>query len=347
MKFQVCYLPGALPETIHLAQLCEDLGYDCVWLPDQTFHRDPFVALAAVAGVTHRIQIGLGVTTPYARHPAQIARAIATIDELSGGRAILGLGAGNKKMFLDKLGLAQDRAAARIRETAIVTRRLLAGESVTWESPDLVLRDVKLEFPARADLPIYVASRAPLMLSVGGEVAEGVIAEALFTPGGIRYFLERIQQGAAAAGRNGAPMETVCWQVVNVSDDRDKAVEELRPWAAHIIGASSEDIVQRMGIAPEASAAIHAAYRDGGQNAAAKHVTAREVDAVAIVGDAGYCVEKVRAITAAGVTALTLLVRGSMVDKERILRQFAENVVPQIEDGSGSSSGRSAISDRR
>jgi 5,10-methylenetetrahydromethanopterin reductase len=347
MKFQVCYLPGALPETIRLAQVCEDMGYDCVWLPDQTFHRDPFVALAAVAGATRRIQIGLGVTTPYARHPAQIARAIATIDELSGGRAILGLGAGNKKMFLDKLGLPQDRAAARIRETAIVTRRLLAGESVTWESPDLVLRDVQLEFPARADLPIYVASRAPLMLSVGGEVADGVIAEALFTPGGIRYFLERIQQGAAAARRNGAPIETVCWQVVNVADDRARAVEELRPWAAHIIGASSEDIVQRMGIAPEASAAIHAAYRDGGQNAAAKHVTAREVDAVAIVGDAGYCVEKVRAITAAGVTALTLLVRGSRVDKERILRQFAEKVMPQIEDGSGSGSGRSAISDRR
>jgi len=340
MKFQACYLPGAMPETIRLAQVCEDLGYDCVWLPDQTFHRDPFVALAAIAQATRRIQIGLGVTTPYARHPVQIARAIATIDELSGGRAILGLGAGNKKMFLDKLGLPQDRAAARIRETAIVTRKLLAGESVTWESPDLILRDVQLEFPARASLPIYVASRAPLMLSVGGEVADGVIAEALFTPGGMRYFLERIQQGAMAAGRTGAPMETVCWQVVNVSDDRDKAVEELRPWAAHIIGASSEDIVQHMGIAPEASAAIHAAYRAGGQSAAAHHVTAREVDAVTIVGDAAHCAEKVRAIAAGGVTALTLLVRGSTADKERVLRQFAEQVMPQIEM-------EAAVGDRR
>lgn len=337
MKFQVCYLPGAMPETIRLAQVCEDLGYGCVWLPDQTFYRDPFVALAAIAQATRRIQIGLGVTTPYARHAAQVARAIATIDELSGGRAILGLGAGNKKMFLDKLGLPQDRAAARIRETAIVTRRLLAGESVTWESPDLILRDVQLEFPARAGLPIYVASRAPLMLSVGGEVADGVIAEALFTPGGIRYFLERVEQGAMAAGRNGAQIETVCWQVVNVSDDRDKAVEELRPWAAHIIGASSDDIVRRMGIASETSATIHSAYREGGQNAAAKYVTAREVDAVAIVGDAAHCAEKVRAIAAGGVTALTLLVRGSTADKERVLRQFAEQVMPQIErDGNGS-----------
>ena len=335
MKFQVCYLPGAMPETIHLAQVCEDLGYDCVWLPDQTFYRDPFVALAAIAQTTRRIQIGLGVTTPYARHAVQVARAIATIDELSGGRAILGLGAGNKKMFLDKLGLPQDRAAARIRETAIVTRRLFAGEAVTWESPDLILREVQLEFPARANLPIYIASRAPLMLSVGGEVADGVIAEALFTPDSIRYFLERVQQGALTAGRNGTPIETVCWQVVNVSDDRDKAVEELRPWAGHIIGASSEDIVQRLGITPEASAAIHSAYRAGGQNAAAKHVTAREVDAVAIVGGADHCAEKIKTIAAGGVTALTLLVRGSTADKERVLRQFAEQVMPQLGNGSG------------
>lgn len=320
-----------MPETIRLAQLCEDLGYDCVWLPDQTFHRDPFVALAAIAGATRRIQIGLGVTTPYARHPVQIARAIATIDELSGGRAILGLGAGNKKMFLDKLGLAQDRAAARVRETAIVTRRLLAGESVTWESPDLTLNDVKLEFPARAGLPIYIASRAPLMLSVGGEMADGVIAEALFTPGGIGYFLERVQQGVAAAGRDGARIDTVCWQVVNVADDRARGVESLRPWAAHIIGASSAEIAGRMGIAPEAIAAIHAAYIDGGQNAAARHVTEREVDAVAIVGDADHCAEKVRGIAAGGVSTISLLVRGTTADKEYTLRQFAKQVIPQIE----------------
>lgn len=324
MRFHVCYLPEALPEVVRLAQLCEDLGYDAIWLPDQTFHRDPFVALAAVAQATRRIQIGVGVTTPFARHPAQIARAIASVDELSAGRAILGLGAGNKKMFLDKLGVPQKRAAARVREAVLVVRKLLAGEVVTWESSDLVLRDVKLEFPARAGLPIYVASRAPLMLAVGGEVADGVIAEALFTPGGIRYFLGRVQHGAVAAGKDSAPIETVCWQVVDVTDDRAQGIEALRPWAAHIIGASSDKIAQRMGIVPDVRDAIHAAYRGGGQLAAAKYVTAREVDAVAIVGNAEHCAEKVRKIAAEGVSALTLLVRGTVADKERTLRRFAD-----------------------
>ncbi|HZQ06583.1 MAG TPA: LLM class flavin-dependent oxidoreductase [Anaerolineae bacterium] len=331
MKFQVCYLPGAIPETIRLAQLVEDLGYDCVWLPDQTFHRDPFVALAAIAGATQRIQLGLGVTTPYARHPVQIARAIATVDEMSEGRAILGLGAGNKKMFLDKLGMPQDRAAARIRETVSIIRKLLAGETVSWSSADLTLQDVKMEFPARADLPIYIASRAPLMLSVGGEVADGVIAEALFTPESIQYFLERVERGAREAERDSASIETVCWQVVQVTDDRERGVEGLRSWAAHIIGASSDEIVERLGIAPDVSAAIHAAYREGGQNAAAQYVGAREVDAVAIVGPPEHCAEKIQRIAAEGIGAVTLLVRGTTADKEDTLKRLAAQVLSQLE----------------
>jgi len=331
MKFQVCYLPGTMAETAQLAQLCEKLGYDAIWLPDQTFHRDPYLALAAAAQATERIQLGLGVTTPYARHPAQIARAIASLDELSGGRAILGLGAGNKKMFLDKLGLPQKRAAARVRETAIVIRKLLAGESVSWESPDLIMQDVQLEFPTRANLPIYIASRAPLMLAVGGEVADGVIAEALFTPGGIGYFVGRVQHGVTTAGRDIDPIDKVCWQVVDVTEDRAQGVEALRPWAAHIIGASSDEIVERLGIAPEVGDAIHAAYRNGGQQAAAEYVTEREVDAVTIVGDAQHCIEKIQGIVQEGIETITLLVRGSVANKERILQQFSEQVMPHIQ----------------
>lgn len=331
MRFHVCYLPGEMRETIRLAELSEELGYDALWLPDQTFHRDPFPALAAIARVTQRIKIGVGVTTPFARHPVQIARAIASVDELSSGRAMLGLGAGNKKMYLDKLGLSQKRAAARVREAADAIRKLLAGETVSMETPDLIMHDVKLEFPARDDLPIYVASRAPLMLAVGGEVADGVIAESLFTTGAIQYFLERLRHGAEAAGREAEQIDSVCWQVVDVVEDRAQGVEALRLWTAHIVGASNEEVAQRMGIEPEVHSAIQAAYRMDGQKAAAEHVTEREVDAVAIVGDAEHCAEKVRGIAAEGVASMTLLVRGTSADKERTLRQFAEKVMPQLE----------------
>jgi 5,10-methylenetetrahydromethanopterin reductase len=247
MRLQVCFLQETLPETVRLARLCEDLAYDLVWLPDQSFHRDPFVTLAMIGHQTSRIKVGLGVTNPYSRHPAQIARAIATVDEVSCGRAVLGLGAGNKKMFLDKLGIPQDRPAAKVRASVVAIRRLLGGECVNSEDANVTLREVELEFPARADIPIYVASRAPRMLAVAAEVADGVIAEALFTSGGIRYVRERIAVGAKAAGRSSECVDTVFWQIVDVTDDRAASLDMMRPFAAHIIGASSAEIVECRG----------------------------------------------------------------------------------------------------
>jgi 5,10-methylenetetrahydromethanopterin reductase len=327
MKLQVCFLQESLPETVRLATLCEDLDYDVVWLPDQSFHRDPFVTLAMIGHQTSRIKVGLGVTNPYSRHPAQIARAIATVDEVSCGRAVLGLGAGNKKMFLDKLGIPQDRPTAKVRASVLAIRRLLAGECVTSESPDLTLREVELEFPARAEIPIYVASRAPRMLALAAEVADGVIAEALFTPGGIRYVRERIAVGAEAAGRSCDSVDAVFWQIVDVTEDRAASLEMMRPFAAHIIGASSAEIVERMGIPAENSQAIREVYRTDGQCAAAAHVRDRDVDAVAIIGDVKRCTDRVHELAEEGVDTLALLVRGTPEDKERSLRLFAEKVV--------------------
>ncbi len=327
MKFQICFLPTGVPEAVRLAKLCEDLGYDMVWIPDQTFHRDPYILLSAIAQATQDIRIGLGVATPFSRHPVQIARAIATLDELSSGRVALGLGAGNKKMFLDKLGIPQKRAATLVRQSVEVIRRLLAGETVDWESPDLIMKGVKLDFPTRAELPIYIASRSPLMLSVGGEVADGVIAEALFKPGGVRYVREQIQKGAEKAGRDWNQVEYICWQVMDCSGDRKSGIEALRPWAAHIIGASGPEILQRLGIDPDRGHAIQSAYRDGGVEAAVEHISEKEVDAIAVVGDGKYCVEFVERIRDEGISSIAFLVRGSEMDKERSLRNFAKAVI--------------------
>lgn len=327
MTFQICFLPKGIPEAVHLAKLCEQLGYDLIWIPDQSFHHDPYIMLSAIAQETEAIRVGLGVTTPFSRHPVQIARAIASLDELSGGRAVLGLGAGNKRMFLDKLGIPQKRAAALVRQSVEVIRKLLAGETVEWESPDLILKDVRLEFPTQAEIPIHVASRSPLMLSVGGEVADGVIAEALFTAGGVRYVREQIQKGAGETGRDWKSVEHICWQVMDCTEDRVSGVETLRPWAAHIIGASRPEILSRLGIDPDRGYAIQSAYRAGGVEAAVEHVTEEEVDAIAVVGDGMHCMSFVERLRDEGVSSIAFLVRGSEADKERSLRGFAKTVI--------------------
>jgi 5,10-methylenetetrahydromethanopterin reductase len=327
MTFQICFLPKGIPEAVHLAKLCEELGYDLIWIPDQSFHHDPYILLSAIAQATQDIRIGLGVTTPYSRHPVQIARAIASLDELSGGRVVLGLGAGNKRMFLDKLGIPQKRAAALVRQSVEVIRKLLAGETVDWESPELTVKSVMLEFPTRAEVPIYIASRSPLMLSVGGQVADGIIAEALFTTGGIQYGREQIQKGAGEAGRDWKSVEHICWQVMDCTEDRESGIEALRPWAAHIIGASRPEILSRLGIDPERGYAIQSAYREGGVEGAVEHVSEEDVDAIAVVGDGMHCIRFVERLRDEGVSSIAFLVRGSEADKERSLRSFAKAVI--------------------
>jgi 5,10-methylenetetrahydromethanopterin reductase len=327
MRYQVCYLPNSLEEAIIIAKLVEELGYDAIWIPDQTFNRDPYVLLSAIAHVTERVGIGLGVTTPFSRHPVQIARAIGTLDELSEGRVILGLGAGNKRMFLDKLGIEQKGAASLMRQSVRCIRELLSGKVADWNSPELMLDHVQLEFPTRPEIPIFVASRSPLMLSVGGEVADGVIAEALFTSGGVQYVRERIQVGAEKAGRKWESVEHVCWQVLDVNDERDKAVEALKAWTAHIIGASNREFILRMGINEKVAEQIKSAYVDAGVTAAARYVGHDEVDSIAIAGDPGHCKKMVEQISSEGINTITFLVRGSLEDKERTLKGFAESIM--------------------
>ena len=112
---------------VELGRVSEELRYRCLWYTDLRFAHDCFVGLAAIAARTGRIRLGPGVVDPYSRHPSAIASAIATLDEMSGGRAILGLGVGGQG--LSQLGIEHRLPVAAIREAVQMIRRLLEGAS--------------------------------------------------------------------------------------------------------------------------------------------------------------------------------------------------------------------------
>src|SRR3990167_5632858 len=149
------YAPARLAE---LAALAEDTGYDDFWLADERFFREVYACLTLCALRTRRIRLGPGVTDPYSRHPALTAMAIATLDEISNRRAVLGIGAGVSGFR--ELGVDASRSAVAIREAVELIRRLLAGETVTVKGREISFTDGRLDFaPPRPDLPIYVASQ--------------------------------------------------------------------------------------------------------------------------------------------------------------------------------------------
>jgi 5,10-methylenetetrahydromethanopterin reductase len=151
---------GPVTLVAELARLAEDLGAARCFVYDEGLHtRDVYVALAAVAAATERVAIGPGITNPFVRHPGATASAIATVDELSGGRAFLGLGAGGA-LTLSPLAIERRRPVAAIEDMVAALRGLFAGERVD-RSGDTFAFDRATMGYGRADLEIVLAGRGP------------------------------------------------------------------------------------------------------------------------------------------------------------------------------------------
>jgi 5,10-methylenetetrahydromethanopterin reductase len=318
-------------DFIELIQYAENLGFDYAWVPDQTFYRDPFVILGILALSTKQIQLGIGVTNPYTRHPAMIARSIGTIDEMAPGRIHLGIGAGNNKELLRPLGFDGLHAGEKCREMVEVVRALLSGVKVEYKGQYFLVDGIKLDFSTNPNIPIYIAGRGPYVLQAAGEVADGAIVGGLCTASGISYAKDQIRIGSAKSGQGVRRMELVSWVTCIVTEDREKALEDLKPLVAHIIGGAPEIVLEAVGLDPTLVSKIKTVYHNQGIPQAAKHITKDCIDAFTIVGDAAECVRHIKELEKAGITQLSMLVpSGTMEQSKQNLQRFAQSVIPNL-----------------
>jgi 5,10-methylenetetrahydromethanopterin reductase len=318
---------------VELVLEAERLGFDYAWIPDQTFYRDPYVILTALALSTERIRLGLGVTNPFTRHPAMAGRAIASVEECAPGRVSLGVGAGNVRELLDPLGLEFDSPAARCREMVELVQRELAGSpnGAGFVGTHYRMDGARLQFTVDGRVPVYLAGRGPRVLEAAGQVADGVLIGGLCSPVGIAYALERVRAGAAARRRDLAGIDIASWVTVHVTDDRARELERLRPTVAHIVGGAPPTVLDAIGVPTELVDRLKADYRQGGGAGAAAHVTDELVDAFTIVGDAGLCVDRIRALEEAGATQLVCLMPpGDVEAHTALIRRLADAVLPAL-----------------
>jgi 5,10-methylenetetrahydromethanopterin reductase len=208
-----------LPELASLAATLETRGFEALWHANHAFERDVWVSLAHCAAHTRRIRLGAGVVDPLSRHPALTAAAAATLDEASGGRAVLGLGAGSSAYT--RLGFKRSAPRLRLAEAIQLTRALWAGETVQFEGRSVVAHGGPLRGAPRK-INIFVGTRGPAIYELAGELADGVLLSTAVTAPAIRWALERIAIGARRAGRD--PAEVEVWLRPDVSIAADEAL---------------------------------------------------------------------------------------------------------------------------
>jgi 5,10-methylenetetrahydromethanopterin reductase len=264
-------------EVADLAATAEDAGFGTVFASHHYFNRDPFVALTQAAVATASVRVGPGVVNPYETHPVTLAARVASLDEVSGGRAVFGVGAGDPSA-LAALGVDRERPLRRVLETVRVARRLWAGETVFHEGT-FVARDASLNFEP-SEIPTYVGAQGPGMLRMAGKHADGVLVNASH-PRDLSWAADRVAEGAAESGND---PEVVAYASVSVAEDDAAAREAARPPVAFIAAGAAPETLDRHGIPGADAAAVRDPLERGDLDSAFAAVTPAMLDAFCIAG---------------------------------------------------------------
>jgi 5,10-methylenetetrahydromethanopterin reductase len=322
------YSVGRLAE---LAGSIEAEGFDQLWYANHKLYRDLWVGMAVAAQATTRLELGTFVAEPYSQHPAQIAAAIATIDELSGGRAILGLGAGGANF--KELGAQRIRPAQALRESVEIARGLLRGERIAYRGQVFTADDVWLHLPARAKLPIVVASRGDRVLRTAGEVADGVMIATYATPEGLRHGRDMVDHGLASSGRTETDVQLMTRVDVAIDEDSRAARDAVRPMIAAMVMASYPDTAFLAHAGLEITPALEAMSRKKNEALAFSSgdlVPDEYVRQFAWVGAPTDVAEQIAAVVDSGFRTIVFLIQPMSVNPEPSLQRFAREVIPRV-----------------
>ena len=317
---------GPLGPALDWVARAEALGFDGVWAADsQSIFRDPFIALAAIAQRTSSIRLATGVTNPVTRHPAVLANAFATLDELSGGRATLGIGVGASTVRT----LGRDPARLADLEDVIRTiRELLAGRETDWKG-------TRISMPwSERSIPVVISSSGPRSLRLAGRVADGVLFQVGTHPDLVEWAISNVRDGAAEAGRDPDGVETLMRLGCVVSDDDAAAREAVKGYAAAAAVTVAFSIPRS--VVPEEIhgdlGALEAGYDwYGHARGEARHVdllSERLLDAVTVTGSAESVASRLKDLVGLGVDGFVIPILGA--DPVEQTTAIAERVAPAV-----------------
>jgi 5,10-methylenetetrahydromethanopterin reductase len=263
------------------AKISEQKGFGTVWKGESN-SRDPTVILPAIAAVTKRIRLGTAVIHIFARTAVETGIMSATLDELSGGRFVLGLGVANETLA-GWHGLQTEHPLKRAEEYIAIVRKVFAAERVNVQGTYYSSKNFKLEFkPPNSHLSIILACLGPKMAQLAGRICDGAIIN-MADRGRIRFVAENLAEGAQTAGRDPNKLEIVAKVRVSVNEDIEKAKNALKKVVTfYSLAAHYRDMLAQMGLEKEVKT-IQETYRQSGFKDATKTITDDMLDRIPVV----------------------------------------------------------------
>jgi F420-dependent oxidoreductase-like protein len=306
-------------DQLAVVREAERLGYDSVWAAE-AYGSDAATVLAWLAAQTSTIKLGSAIFQMPGRSAAMTAMTAATIDSLSGGRMLLGIGSSGPQVAEGWHGQRFARQLQRTRDYVAVVRRALARERLVYEGETLVLplpdgpgRPLKLMIePASERIPIHLAAIGPRNTALAGEIADGWLPT-FFSPEHVGELRGLLRQGADRAGRSLDGFAIVPSVQVAISDDRAAARDLIRPIIALYIGGMGSreqnfynQLAQRYGFA-DAARTVQDLYLDGRREEAAAALPDELIDLVSLCGPRDVVRDRLAAYRDAGVTTLAVI----------------------------------------
>jgi len=312
-------------QQLEYVREAERLGFDIAWVEGNAFKSEPFSTAGYLAAQTSRIELGVAIAAVYMMHPVLIASAAATLDDLTGGRFIMGLGC-SSVLATDRLGL-DTRPLQWMREGLACVRALLAGGPASYEGEVFSLRNVSVT-RAKRPLPLFVAAEGPKMQELAGELGDGwIIATA--GDGYNQASIRAVEAGLAKSGRARASFRSVAYTRLWTLESPSEELPMLRPVTSRLLARISPAAWKHMGIEGET------ARRIAGDPGAAPESLIREL---IFTGDREAVARRARELAAQGFDELVLessAVTQLPMDTQyqhysEMMRRFGEQVLPEL-----------------
>ena len=302
IKFSIA-LQGSYPirDYIDKAKRIEQYDFDELHVYDDLMFKPTWPLLTLIGEHTSRIKVGPGIITPQIVHPCYHAGNLAELDELTNGRAVLGIARG---AFWEFLGIEKQRKPiTMVREAIHIIRRLLSGDHTAFHGEVFtVTEELFFRFqPLRKEVPIFIGTWGPKMCQLAGEIAEGVKSDGLWNPDYVKIIRENIEIGAVRVNRNPAKVEIIAGPLSSISADREKAKETARRVLAVYL-PYLRPMTDVAGISEEEINKVREAASTGDFEKGASYISDLSVAKCSVTGTANDVIEQIEEMVDAGVT---------------------------------------------